>query len=408
MSYYHLYNSYLYLLFFLAGLPYAIEYIWYKKYHILLLADQKQYIINLVFNTSTIIYDIVLVIALTKNITLVQYILISYPFIFIKGFLLQLICNKKYSYIRKTKEIDKEAIKLSKDVFIHNIGSSINNSSDQIVLSIFKGLTYVSIYSSYIYIVNYLNSITGAFLRSTTHSFGNLFSQNEKVDLRSYNVYLEYLSFASFLSVIISSTFFVSIIPFINYWIKNPIYVLNLFSIIAFTLLIYTKIIAIPINIAISSLGLFKETKYYSFIATIVNIVLSIILIQKYQLGGLIIATVISILIFQLPLVLRKMYQGSFNEFKQFDYYKEIIKSLFLMTIIIVLSKFLKITALYNNNLINWLLISFIFFVCISIIIGMIYYFTNNHFKDFIYRCLNLLKLRRHKNENITNSTKLS
>lgn len=391
-------NLYLYILFLLAGIPYAVEYIWYKKYYILIAADQKQYINNIIFNTSSILYNIFIILALMKGINLIQYILISYPFILINGIALQIIYKKNYGFVKKSKEIDKEAVKMSKDVFVHNIGSSINSSSDQIVLSIFNGLTFVSIYSSYYYIVKYLKDIANSILKSTLYSFGNLFSDKEQINTKGYKVFLEYSSFSSYFAIVISSMFFISIVPFINIWINNPKYVLGFGGVLAFTMLVYSNIITIPVSVASSATGIFKETKYYSFIATFVNISLSLLLIKKYEIAGIVFATDISMLLFYTPLISKTLYKGIFTEHKQRDYYFKIFESMIIIAGIIGISYLINISNIYNGHIVNWITVSLICFVLILLIVGVFYYFTDKSFKEFVYRCLYLIK-RRKKSE---------
>lgn len=390
-------NIFLYAVFILAGLPYAIEYIWYKKYYILIAADQKQYLNNIIFNGSTIIYDIFIIIALFHNINVIQYILISYPFIIVKGLALNYVYKKNYSYITKTKILDKESISMSKDVFIHNIGSSINNSADQLILSAFKGLTFVSIYTSYFYIVKYLKDITGSILKSTLYSFGNLFAKEDDINGKSYDIFKEFLVLSSFLSVVISVTFYLAIKPFINMWINDPTYILSIIDILAFTWLVYINIITIPINIASGANGVFKQTKYYSFIATIVNVVLSFLLINKYQIAGIVFATCFSTMFIWFSLTLKVIYKEIFNKHKAFDYWKQIIKSSLFALIIIALIEVLNLVNFYTNTIANWILLTTIFFILTTLIIGIIYYVSDDFFKKFLSRCIRFMKRRKDK-----------
>ncbi len=388
-------NFYLYKIFILIGIPYVIEYLWYKKYYILLCSDQKQYIVNLVINGCTIIYDIIVIIALINGISLTTFVLLNYPFIIIKGIGLQMVCKKRYSYIKKTNKIDKNSVELSKDVFVHNLGYSINNSSDQIVLSIFNGLSFVSIYSSYYYIVKYLKDAVDAILKSTTHSFGNLFAQKEDRNKKGYSVYKEYLSFSSVFAIIITTTFFVSIIPFINIWIGKSEYILSFPAILAFTCLVFANIITIPISIMATSNGVFKQTKYYSFLATIVNILLSILLIKKYEIAGIVFATVFSKLFIWAPLTIKVLYRDVFFEHSKKDFYFRTLISTICVAIIICLSLLLKVGTLYTNSFTNWVLISLVFFVIIALLICCAYFIFDESFKQFVKRCIKVFSRRK-------------
>lgn len=384
-------NIELYVIFLLAGIPYVIENTWYRKYSIIINADQKQYKTSLVNNICTIIYDLLVAFLLTKGITIIEYILISYPFVFVRGIILNFIYKKNYSYIHKTKTMDKEAFSLSKDVFVHNIGSMVNNSADQIILSVFNGLAFVSIYSSYYYIVKYLGSIANAVLYSVVHSFGNLFANDTEKNTKNYSVFKEYLSFASFISIIICVMFYFGILSFIDLWIGDPKYILSIAGVLSFVYLIYTNIIFIPISVAISSNGLFKGTKYYSFIATIVNVVLSLALIQKFQIAGIVFATVISKLIVLTPLDIKALYKGVFTEHSKKDYYLQIIKSLGIITAIIIIINILDLRKFYTSGTFNWICVSGISGILLLVIILIVYYLTDKYFVLFLKRCKKLI-----------------
>lgn len=396
----------LYAVFLLAAIPYSIEYLWYKKYYILLGADQQQYKVNIIYNLSTIIYDVIIIFALMSGIGIIGYVLLSYPFVIIKGIFLNFIVNKQYPMLNKISNVDKDTLLLSKDVFIHNVGTLIDNSTDQIVLMLLRGLTFVSIYSSYYYIVKYLKDICGSILNSTVHSFGNLFADTKQID-RNYKVFCEFLSFASYLSIIISITFMILILPFINIWINNPLYLVNFETVLAFGLLIYSNIIVIPLSIGLTTNGLFKETKHYSFISSAVNIILSILLVHKFQIAGIVFATVISKILVWLPLAVRVIYSKSFKGKNKFDFYKWLLFSLPIILLSVILFNKFGIMKIYIASWVAWLIYAIIVFLSFVIIVGLLYYLLDNNFRLFVKRIIILIK-GMVKNESISSSARLS
>lgn len=389
-------NTTMGLVFVLAAIPYIIEYLWYKKYYILVCADQKQYIVNIIFNLSTIIYDVVIIIALMNGVDIISYILLCYPFTILKGLFLWLYCRKKYPYLKKKcSEVDKEATSLSKDVMINRVGNLINDSSDQIVLSIFKGLTFVSIYTSYYYIVKYLKDIVTSILNASIHSFGNLLVDNKASEERKYSVFKEYLSFAEVISIIITIVFFASIISFINIWINNPSYIIDTKGIVAFALLVFADIIIIPFAVIVTASGLFKETKLYAFIAAVFNLVLSIILIGKYEIFGIVIATVITKLVLLTPLYINTIFKNTFKGENKSYCYLHLLKCISLTLLGFFIIKLFNIDLLYTNSLLNWILVSTIIFVICSAIIGGLYLLTNSYFRNFIKRCFGFIRRKK-------------
>lgn len=389
-------NTTMGLVFVLAAIPYIIEYLWYKKYYILVCADQKQYIVNIIFNASTIVYDVLIIVALINGIDLIGYVLLCYPFTLLKGFFLWLYCKKKYPYLkRKTKQIDKSASSLSNDVLVHRVGNLINESSDQIVLSIFKGLTFVSVYTSYFYIVKYLKDIVNSILNASIHSFGNLLVDEEASKNKKYTIFKEYLSVAEVISIIVTIVFFASILSFINIWINNPGYILDTKSIVAFALLVFADIIIIPFSVIITAGGLFKETKLYAFIAAVFNLILSMALISKLEIFGIVIATVITKILLLIPLYINVIFKKTFKGESRNYCYMHLLKCICITFLGFLLIKTLNVSSLYTDSLFNWIIVSGFIFVIVSAFIGGLYLITNKYFKNFAVRCLNFIRRKK-------------
>jgi O-antigen/teichoic acid export membrane protein len=88
-----------------------------------------------------------------------------------------LLNKEKVAVDRETK---KEIVKNTKAMMMHKIGGVVVNSTDNIILSKFVGLTSVGLYSNYYLITNALNLIFGQIYSSLTASIGNLCISSNK------------------------------------------------------------------------------------------------------------------------------------------------------------------------------------------------------------------------------------
>ena len=125
------------------------------------------------FNIIQIIIQVV-ILKLTNNF--IFYLLIQC----ISGLLLNIYiskqANKLYPFIRKRNSISlekNEKIKIFKNVyamFMYKINGVILNSTDNIVISIFIGISYVGLYSNYLLIVNSVVMVLDIIFNSLTSS----------------------------------------------------------------------------------------------------------------------------------------------------------------------------------------------------------------------------------------------
>ena len=211
---------------------------------------------------------------------------------------------------------------MTKDVFVHKISSLVFQKTDSIILSLFS-LNYVTIYTYYNYILDFLTNIVSKIYGAVKSSYINIVVLNKAdEDKKFFNMFL---SFSFFLAIFCAITFHYTVNPVINLWIGEK-YTLSESSVLLFTLIIIGRIIINPVYIARDSKGLYKETKIFTIAQAIVNIVLSLILVKKYKIFGVLLATVISQYFILIPCNIRIVYKKVINE-----NFNKLIKNVLIM-----------------------------------------------------------------------------
>lgn len=167
----------------------------YKKS--LLMADQKQYVINFYVNIFYFVKSIIqiLILIIFKNFI---FYLISQIFvkIFENIFLAKKI-DLKYPYIlKKTKStLEKDEIhRIFGDVkalFLTRVGHIMLSGTDNLIITKYIGLFEVGILSNYTLIIDSLSGIIGQITVAATASIGNYIASNDKNE--SYKLFKKWI-----------------------------------------------------------------------------------------------------------------------------------------------------------------------------------------------------------------------
>lgn len=357
----------------------------FVPYKCLLEVKEKKYLYNLTSQIGQIALSVLEIVMLLLGFNFYS-ILLMHAIVKLLSHLTEVyICKKEFPEVNIfEKEKDYEFKKHINSLIFHKINGLIGSNIDTLIISSFLGLGYVAIYSTYNYIINMLKNILGKLSSSMTAIVGNyLVSSKEKM----YNLYMEFNSMLFYIAIIVCTPLSLAINGFINLFYEGTI--ATSFSIaISFVLILFMFIIKLDTTMFVSAGGLYKETKYCAMVDTIINLVLSLILIHIIGISGVLFATAISVFIAEYILKTIVVHKNIFNNTPK-DYFIKNIK-FFVLYIIDLLIGY-KIISFFN---INSLLIWFIVFACFTIVNALLVLgiFKVMKESDFIKRFKILLK----------------
>lgn len=264
------------------------------SYSVLLQADQVAYI-GIIFKIIATIFNtigVIVLVSLKCDILFVK-LLSSIVFV-IRPILLSLYVKKRY----RLKEIhsEKKYLRNKGTALGQHIAWTIHNNTDITVLTVFKDLSLVSVYSVYYMVVSQLQSLLNSFTAGMEAVFGNMYANKEKENL--LNTFGYYETLISILGITVFSTAAVLIVPFIRLYtsgVTDADYInmpFAFFLIIASLLYIFRT----PYGHMIIAAGRFKETRVAAYGEAIINIIVSVVLVIKLGLVGVAIGTVLATL----------------------------------------------------------------------------------------------------------------
>lgn len=380
-------NWFVAITFLIFALSNVVEYFFVPQ-RTILEVKEKKYVLNICIQNGQILLSIAEIIMLLLHCKFI-YILLMHVVIRLLSNIAVAICCKKiypeYSVKGLTKK-DFEFTKQIKHLIFHKINGLVVYNIDVILISSILGLSAVAIYSTYNYVINMLRNILGKISGSITAIIGNYLSEgNEK---KSHELFDEMRSMMFFVAIIISVPLFFALGSFIDIWYEGKIETQFLIT-LAFSIYMYVYIIKIPTTTFVTSAGLFKETKLSALCDTIINLTLSLLLIFKTGISGVVFATAFSSFVAEYIMKTNVLYKHVFTKKKSTEFYRKNIKFL-IFTLFDLLIGYLIFMNIKITNILSWFLIFVLYFIINAILIYVVFYI----FKEtkFINRFKCLLK----------------
>jgi O-antigen/teichoic acid export membrane protein len=222
-----------------------------------------------------------------------------------------------------TKETQREIAKKVVGLMLYKICGIFRNSFDSIVISSFLGLFILAKYQNYFYIMNSISSIFAIITVSATASIGDSIA-TESVE-KNYKNFCT-LSFGyNWISGWCTVCLLCLFQPFIYLWLGTE-YMFEFKIVIFICLYFYTTKTSDILYTYRQAAGLWWEDKARPVIEALANLVLNILVVKYYGVGGVLLSTIITILFINIPwggFILFKYYFKSISANKYaFDLFK--------------------------------------------------------------------------------------
>ena len=374
------------------------EYYFGMVYKVFLQAEQKSYVISLIQIIVYIITIIVTIILAHINASIYALKIVT-SLVFVLRPFIQLIYVKKHYNINLNVDGDYK-IKNKWDGLSQHIASVIHGNTDVTVITIFLSLTEVSIYSVYYLVVKGIKSLIQSFTGGIDAMFGDMIAKNEKKNL--LNKFTIYELLYNSICVIAFSCTLVLIVPFVSIYTKNITdanYIRYYFGMLL-VISEYIWAIRLPYSSVTLAAGHFKETKVGAWVECLLNIVISIIMVQKYGIIGVAIGTIVAMSIRTIEFVYHA--NKYILDRSIFCSIKNVLLIVFETILILIACKYLP--YLPNDGYLHWIFNSIMVVAVASIIVLTInIVFFHKEFAETIRIGKDILRRSYDKKNNSTN-----
>lgn len=381
----------LYLLYAIYLINTVVSYFLFGYKQSILMAYQRNDIISKLSLIIQLVMYITQIGALVSCKNYYIYIILLPIFTIITNLVNSIFVDKLYPQISCKGKVDDETVKSIKKNVLSLIGSKLSNtvlhSSDNLVLSMFIGLSVVAIYGNYYYIINAVVGFTEVIYTSLTAGLGNsIVIESVEKNHDDFNV----LSFLNTWLVIWCSTCFLCLMqPFMIVWVGKELlfpFEMVILFVVYFYLYQINKIVLTYKDAA----GLWWQDRFRPYVVMGTNLVLNIITVQIIGVYGVIISTIVSFII-SIP-------WSTYTVFKYLlgkgikAYYLNFMKSVIEAIVICFITY--NICDLVKGNQIFVLFIRILICCIIPNIIFLLFNIRNPYLKSGIIRIKRILEKR--------------
>lgn len=348
----------------------------------IIIADQKFHITSIYRSIFSTIQTLSQIIILFFTGDFILYLVIQIICTLLNNLLLSRKADKIYPFL-KERGVDKLDKKSTKEIYekiralvLFRIGGVILNGSNNIIISLTLGVYWVGLISNYTLIISSVSILIFQIFTSIAASLGN-FNTTESNEKKEYMY--NSLNFLNFWLLGICSICFWNLSnTFIHLWIGENFLIKDS---ILFILIVNFYVIGYQSGSVIfrETIGLFSEMRYIPLIASIINIVMSLLLVNYMGISGIFLATIISRLLTFTWYEPYKMYKVVFKKNVLTHYYNYI----WYFSVMVLTGYFTTFLA-KNITGISYLTLLGKGFICL-LIPNLLFYFIFRKTKEFKY-----------------------
>lgn len=349
----------LYLIYFLFLLDSAFTYLFWAYKQAIMFANQQQYKIekiNIAFAILSCCVDIIVLLIFKSFII---YLLFKMAIVIVKNIIIAKKIDKAFPHLKEKdiKRLSKTEVKdIFKGVFdesVFKLGSTLFNSTLNIIVSIFIGTIIVGYYSNYYMIIGQVGIVFGLIMGSIIAGIGNVVAT--ETTEKTYTLYKQLDMGVFLVNAFCTICMFQLLNSFVHLWLGHVgrEYVLSQVIVGLICLDFFLNNSCQVIATYRTAAGLFKVGRDRQVIAGIINIPLSIGLIKLFGLSGAFMSPVLcKLFITVCPFLIdleKKLFQQTWKVAVRDYFYK------FFLTVIISIVVWLSCLYFHEK--------SFLFFI---------------------------------------------
>ena len=293
-------NINIYTLYLIYLLNSVISYYLFAYKSALFTSMQREDVVSNVYTITSIFIKITQILLLIFVKNYYAFVLIQPIGTILNNILLQVYSKKMFPYIFPEGEIPHHyKSNLSKQVralFISRVADVARNSLDNIIISSFIGLSAVAAYDNYLYIFTGLRGFFLVVVNGMQASIGNSIVE-ESIE-KNYTDLKKITLMYMILTSICTSCLFTLYQPFMNIWMNNSSLILSTECVICFCIYFYEINMNNTINLYLNGNGLYWNLRWWYVVESLLNLILNIILGKILGIFGVLLATIITILLF--------------------------------------------------------------------------------------------------------------
>jgi len=259
--------------------------------------NQKGYIITAVYSVSSILSMCLKIAILYATQNYILYLIIDCVITVTNSIILSRIVDKRYPFLKEkvTAVLDAATkgniIKNVKAIILQNVGTYLVFGTDNIIISTYVSIAAVGLYSNYNMLIEICRNCINQVFNNMYHSVGNLVAKESKEKI--YSVYKVTMLLNFWLYSFCAIAMYWLIEPFITLWIGKQ-FLMGQAVLIVLMVSFYERGMRNSISTVKTTAGIFHEDRYVPLAQAVINLAVSLILVQKIGIVGVFLGTLVS------------------------------------------------------------------------------------------------------------------
>ncbi len=307
----------LYVLYFLNLASTVVTYWLFAYKNCIIIANQRNDItskISICISTLTYITQVVVLVVFHNYYLYVIAVLISN---IISNIVTAIVADRIFPQFKARGKLAKANVrqinKRVRDLFTAKLATVILYSADTVVISAFLGLTVLTQYQNYYYIMTSVAGFLSIVYGSMTSIIGNsIVSETWEKNYRDFRILLLIISWiAGFCSVCLLCLYQ----PFMELWMGKDL-LLEFGVMVCFCIYFFIWEIDKILNVYKDAAGIWHSDRYRPLIMSLVNVVFNLITVQIFGLYGVILSTVLPMIFIGYTWITRNLCKEVFKPSK--------------------------------------------------------------------------------------------
>ncbi len=285
----------------------------------------------------------------------------------------------------------RDIVSRVRDLFTAKFSNVIFNSADTLVISAFMGLAPLAIFQNYYFVITSLNTFLNIIIQACIAGVGNsLVTESEEKNIKDLTKYTLLFGWVMGIS---SAMLLCLYQPFMQIWMEKE----NLLAfsyVICFVIYYFTEGMNRIINMFKDAAGIWRKDRWRPLTAALVNLGLNLATVQRLGLYGVLLSSVISMVVVQIPWLFHNLFQEVFPHRYLWQYVR-LFCGLAALTFVSCAGSWLACSAL---RLGPWpsLIVNAFFSFIISNVLFFTVYGRNQLFRESIAQIRRILLRKRH------------
>lgn len=346
-------------------------------------AEQKNYIQTNVTTITKIVTVLVQIAVLLVTRNFLAYLLAQLVVELAQKIFVSVYLNRMYPYLREkdvqklTEEETRVVANKTKALVLHKIGDVARLQTDTIIISSFVNVDTSGVVGNYTYILTYVGNFVNIIFSSVISGFGNLVATESKE--KQYQVFKVYRFFACWLFGFGAVGFFHLLTPLIcGLWLDES-WMIGSTVVALLVIDFYFKGgRSVLENFKIAA-GVFEQDRYLPLVQGGLNLLISIVLVQRIGVAGVYVGTLVSGILANLirPVII---YRVCFDR-KAWSYFADSLRYLAVILAIAVVNVPIRQFVMRETNIWTFALMV----VIISVIYNGVFFLIFGRTEEFAY-----------------------